>query len=1505
MATGRAQFPQRTLLKAGEEPPSRIVQAFKSSHLLSTALAKERVACANGQVAYLRRKEQQLAYVHEAKQRPKPPSESITLQQVLLSELRGGAPDHTGRTLPPAILANTNLEPLSPPGDRRLAQQAAFLVSRKARHDQALTEFDLSMQGIHEDAERESAAASKLLYQELEASEAEANALLGPLEHPVPEPLAISMEGTEGEVAEAEEVAPDPEAEAALKALGERTEAEVLEVMQKLTARNTAQRARVKAVAGDSGELATINLRRQTRAEQLLKQLAEDIYQIGHIRHVKAFDAEKIVQERTLAFNEVLSERVENTHVLFAKLMQETEDQGKAMAERWQQGLLLWKRQRHRHSLSLVMARVESREFHEPQSLLDLLAKLRSLQQDAYQARRTLLQELFSAPMPKLTMAQVRTWEEQNTAQNDRAQEAFDGLLAELKDLREALEVAAERMLGELSMELEIHGARQEWGNHDTVASLVDTIVRPPLRERLEAVSTLLRAVTDALSRQEEAQHFVVSRLVAFFLALARRQELLKRHVEEFEVEYKGELEDCEKDFEETSSENEAQMKKFHEDINAAAHHEDLDKLKQEAFDKLDAIAQGYNDHAEQMLNIHNRYPGQVAVLARQETQGFCRELGLALSPAEAARFNESTAAEAEHPGSTTRVLPDTGFEPDAEVLAGSPIWLGADGTGCEVVEWLPLGELLQCILTAEVGAEEGAVQGLPTYREGEEEPKLLDGALATEPLHFAEDWLAELLAGTRTTVFSHLAEQRRYLDRVDIPGHCEAVRTELDQRVRRHTNRKGEVQVEWYVPRYGIIAKHKDKFERHLLEMAKKNQSQDAAVEQIFKDMEEAAVVYKDKLAVLVGRLSEAETLPLLTAFERQANDQANTYKEHGRQALQKLMDLSTKAPQGLQRENRNFLSTCRWGEENYSEVEVKFYGDDVEALNKRLDEKAQDRADRAKALEVQLEQKRQVPLAEFTTLYQQAVERLCASKGYGRKYGEPRRKAQLRCRTLIARATTAQQNIEELLNYLRLLLQAELPARGALDQAKAPKPSPLLRFPDYFKKGGEPWVFTGELIGTFYIVVCTMDVLGSHLGAFKAELGSRFQIEAAPLLRVLRGAQALLPVDAAGDPKEAASLEAELALREDCLLRALGPLLKAETFGAEVKSIVETSHDAYKGQPGGTPDFMQKFLAEMQTSAEVARQEASRSLRSWVNELREETLINLGAVLFGELCSRSLAELRTAAHTAWSTTVTDWSTCDAQRAAHEQRLSPSLSNPNAEAQLTALVEAEAERYQRALQMLAEDRARMSTVLRSAAANFVQGLASLWEQAVRLIDALPLHGHFGSLPGDEKLEPPRMSIKRRLRRLGTEEAAAEPPAATAKAKAAPAPKAAASPTPAATSMDTDTTGLPQRTWLGLPRQELRALLIGHGWPEDPELLQEDGTPDSAKLQELTPSLESFRSPVHRRLFESRGHFYAQYQGEFTAEVERRCAELAAREEKEVSGEQSWQSMVRQLKGDS
>merc|ERR1740138_1342275 len=77
--------------------------------------------------------------------------------------------------------------------------------------------------------------------------------------------------------------------------------------------------------------------------------------------------------------------------------------------------------------------------------------------------------------------------------------------------------------------------------------------------------------------------------------------------------------------------------------------------------------------------------------------------------------------------------------------------------------------------------------------------------------------------------------------------------------------------------------------------------------------------------------------------------------------------------------------------------------------------------------------------------------------------------------------------------------------------------------------------------------------------------------------------------------------------------LVQSMRNLTKYSTFTAEIQSIVKDSHQAYASKGGQTPEFMQKFLADMGSKEvdmtqgkkvgvpEFMRQEAARTLRDW----------------------------------------------------------------------------------------------------------------------------------------------------------------------------------------------------------------------------------------------------------------------------------------------------------------
>jgi len=530
-----------------------------------------------------------------------------------------------------------------------------------------------------------------------------------------------------------------------------------------------------------------------------------------------------------------------------------------------------------------------------------------------------------------------------------------------------------------------------------------------------------------------------------------------------------------------------------------------------------------------------------------------------------------------------------------------------------------------------------------------------------------------------------------------------------------------------------------------------------------------------------------------------------------------------------------------------------------EIENLDSELDKKAMVLAERLSRLTSEVEVRVEEPLKAFKERYRQAEDTLCAAKGYGRRYGEPRRKAQERCRTLIARASNVRQNIQDLFDYLTSL--TECTVDDPVEAARLPL-CPKFQLRQYFQLAGEPWVFTAEVIGVLYVLVSALSILGSHLKAFKDEHAKRY------------GADSIVPVCVLDERRATVSedgcrSEAEAKLREECLVQVLGPLHRMESFNSEIASIVKSANESY--DKGATPEFMRRYLEEMQLFADRARQEAVLGVRERSDTLRESTLLKLGDSIFGELTARATSDLHRWTREAQLRNASDWSVLDREWTEHERNLKPQLANPNAEAKLQELISSEATRHSKALAMLEEDRTRMADGLREQADAFVQRLTAKFEVAIRLVDALPLRTHFSNLPGDEDIELPRMSIKRRLRRQQS-------------------------------GADVDHgDSLPGRQWEGLPLNELRRTLQGDGWPEDEKLAQT--TPEM--LEQLTSTIGSFRSPVHKKLFERRAFYYERFRGEFRNQVRQRNADLKVREEKEQRADRNWQAIVAQLSGET
>lgn len=112
------------------------------------------------------------------------------------------------------------------------------------------------------------------------------------------------------------------------------------------------------------------------------------------------------------------------------------------------------------------------------------------------------------------------------------------------------------------------------------------------------------------------------------------------------------------------------------------------------------------------------------------------------------------------------------------------------------------------------------------------------------------------------------------------------------------------------------------------------------------------------------------------------------------------------------------------------------------------------------------------------------------------------------------------------------------------------------------------------------------------------------------------------------------------------------------------------------------GLPDFMAKFLEDMKVATESHRQKNCFELREKCRSMRETILLEVGPAAFGDLLERALEELKQSVIALSKKMTAATAALDERRLGHEQRLTPSLANPNNARILQKLKDDEALRY-------------------------------------------------------------------------------------------------------------------------------------------------------------------------------------------------------------------------------
>jgi hypothetical protein len=747
---------------------------------------------------------------------------------------------------------------------------------------------------------------------------------------------------------------------------------------------------------------------------------------------------------------------------------------------------------------------------------------------------------------------------------------------------------------------------------------------------------------------------------------------------------------------------------------------------------------------------------------------------------------------------------------------------------------------------------------------------------------------------------------QRENLDtdaQAAILSASEELTQQLDERLRRHTNRKGEVQVDWYQPRHGVITKHKDKFDRHLVFIAEKSMAQDHRFEELKALISEANVQFRERTGVLKAKLPDAKSLAELGAFQRQMKDNAMGFVDTTRRYAMELTDLHKSACDSLKDYNSDFVNMTKIGHEGFSLTERAFYKGQLEVLNQSIKEKAAKREEDAlevwsnwqqwnrnigkldisKQQLVAMETEEEEPIQEFSIAYEEGVEALCKREGLGRVYGQPRRQAQGTLRGLTAKVAEAMYSLESYAAYVN---------------AHCMGVDPVGNFAQRF---GTELTATGEVRAGLFLLAQSIAHFGRMLGAFKPAHASKYKAEETPLVAVMDEE----------DIMQAENDAPEKEYFDYAILELLQTIPTELPIDEQIKAIDEDArkHD-YDIAGGGVPQFMLSFLENMKTSAEAFRQEKVRQLRAVCVKLRTETMVQMARTVFANMLENRKTLLEQRAEEAAEKVRRVLKQTDSLRKQNEKNLTPSMANPNYAKQLAELCAQEEERYNYALDNIHDNWKERADLLRHERGCTIREFSSTFEVLIRLVDRIPLKPHFEKLEGDDAVEIARMSLKRLLRKkmesqLGTPQAQKEWRQQMMKGEEAT--KFAEVLASHSGAVDQSGEALPPREWECLP---VDSLVMQPEWnlaeeedenpDEDPAERDKRAGSADHELEAFAPVM-SFRSPVHKALFKERNACFAMYSKAFRAVAQQCLDELKSAKTKEEVGEKNWQSMLMQL----
>ena len=252
-------------------------------------------------------------------------------------------------------------------------------------------------------------------------------------------------------------------------------------------------------------------------------------------------------------------------------------------------------------------ARMNSKEFVNPQSRVDLFSRMKDKQHAVFQLRLKKVNELAAMDASMLTKALATAVEEELRVLNDEAQEEFDRLAEALaKDMENSNEDMDLALL-DLEDFLVKNDAQIDEG--ETFKGIIERLCVPTVTKRKTEASTLIKNALKYLEENDFAMNEMCKNTVGFLRDLGERFDKSREALKTMEMQFSIRQAQCGDKHDDMATEQERELKDKVHEMKTAIHHVELNQRLNECFDILDTITRTYRQYNVEYTEIVNDYP--------------------------------------------------------------------------------------------------------------------------------------------------------------------------------------------------------------------------------------------------------------------------------------------------------------------------------------------------------------------------------------------------------------------------------------------------------------------------------------------------------------------------------------------------------------------------------------------------------------------------------------------------------------------------------------------------------------------------------------------------------------------------------------------------------------------------------------------------------------------------------------------------------------------------------